>query len=229
MSSTTTTTTTTSTISPKRYAMLVRVDLCIGCKICTNACKDEFEDNDYLPYSAAQPESQVTYGPSFYPAPSSPLTVSVQPGQEWISVVSQVAGKYPSPVAKYIPMPCMQCSNAPCQAAALNKAIYTRPDGIVIIDPDLSTEQTQIAPACPYSKIFFNTNGQIPQKCTFCAHLLDQGQTEPKCVASCPVGALVFGDMSVSSSPIAQQVASLGAVQLHPEYGTKPNVYYVGL
>ncbi len=222
-------TTTTTTIAPKRYWFLVRVDLCIGCKICTNACKDEFEDNDYLPYSAAQPESQVTYGPAFYPTPSSPLTVSVQPGQEWISVVSQVTGKFPNVTAKYIPTPCMQCSNAPCQTAAKNNAVYTRPDGIVIIDPDLSSGQIQIAPACPYGKIFFNTNGQLPQKCTFCAHLLDQGQTEPKCVASCPVTALVFGDLSDPNSAISKQVVSLGAVQLHPEYGTKPNVYYVGL
>ena len=115
-------------------------------------------------YSAAQPESQVTYGPSFYPSPASSLAVSVQPGQEWISVVSQVTGKYPNITAKYIPTPCQHCSNAPCQAAAKNKAVYTRPDGIVLIDPELSSGQTQIAPACPYGKIFFNTNSQITAK-----------------------------------------------------------------
>jgi Fe-S-cluster-containing dehydrogenase component len=211
------------------YGMLIRVDLCIGCKICTNACKDEFEDNDYLPYSAQQPESQVTYGPTFYPTPATTLTVSVQPGQEWINVPNQVSGKYPNVTSKYIPMPCMQCSSAPCQTAAKNAAIYTRPDGIVIIDPDLSSEQTQIAPACPYSKIFYNSSALIPQKCTFCAHLLDSGQTAPKCVQSCPVSALVFGDLSDPKSTISQQIASLSAVPLHPEYNTKPKVYYVGL
>jgi len=209
--------------------MLIRADLCIGCKVCTNACKDEFEDNDYLPYSAQMPESQVTYLPSFYPTPSSTLSVSVQPGQEWISVPNQVTGTFPNVTSKYIPMPCMMCQSAPCQTAAKNKAVFTRPDGIVIIDPDLSSGQTQIAPACPYSKIFYNSNALLPQKCTFCAHLLDAGQTAPKCVQSCPMSALVFGDVSNPNSAISQQIASLKAVPLHPEYNTKPNVYYVGL
>jgi Fe-S-cluster-containing dehydrogenase component len=232
MSSTTTTsttTTTTSTIKPARYGMLIRVDLCIGCKVCVNACKDEFEDNDYLPYSAATPESNVTYGPSFYPTPSSTLSVTVSPGQEWISVPTVATGTFPNVKVEYQPTPCMMCSKAPCQTAAKNNAIYTRPDGIVLIDPDLSSEQTQIAPACPYNRIFFNTNTQIPQKCTFCAHLLDAGQVAPKCVLSCPVSALVFGDLSNPNSAISQQVVSLGAKVMHPEYGTQPNVYYVGL
>jgi len=213
-----------------RYGFLIRVDLCVGCKVCTNACKDEFEDNEYLPWSAPQPESSVTYGPSFYPTPASTLSVVVQPGQEWISVPNSVSGTFPNVTSKYIPTPCQHCSNPPCVTASKNSAVYARPDGIVIIDPDKSSEQSQLGQpsACPYGKIYWNVNASLPQKCTFCAHLIDQGKT-PRCVEACPVAAISFGDLSNSSSTISQAIKSLGAKQLHPEYGTSPNAYYVGL
>lgn len=213
-----------------KYGLLIKTELCVGCKICTNACKDEYEGNEYLPYSAPQPESQVTFGPSFYPNPSPSLTVNVQPGQEWIKVPNQVTGTFPGVASKYIPTPCMHCENAPCVAAAQNGAVYTRPDGIVIIDPEKSYGQTQLkqSSACPYGVISWNSSASIPQKCTLCAHLVDQGKT-PRCVEACPVAAIVFGDISDPNSGISKEIASLNAKQMHPEYGTKPKVYYTGL
>ena len=38
-----------------RYGMLINIDKCNGCYNCFLACRDEFEGNDYPPYSAAQP------------------------------------------------------------------------------------------------------------------------------------------------------------------------------
>ena len=42
-------------IEMPKYGMLVEANKCIGCSICTKACKDEYVGNDYLPYSVAQP------------------------------------------------------------------------------------------------------------------------------------------------------------------------------
>ncbi len=49
--------------------------------------------------------------------------------------------------------------------------------------------------ACPYENvIYFNDDLNIAQKCTFCAHLLDQGWTETRCSDACPTGAFTFGE-----------------------------------
>jgi Fe-S-cluster-containing dehydrogenase component len=44
--------------------------------------------------------------------------------------------------------------------------------------------------SCPYGQISWNEELSCAQKCTMCAHLLDQGWKEPRCVAACPLRAL---------------------------------------
>ena len=73
-------------------------------------------------------------------------------------------------------------------------------------------------------KLFWNEDLQIPQKCTGCAHLLDDGESPirvPRCMDNCPVGVIQFGELD--------ELDLQGAEVLHPEYGTKPHVYYKGL
>jgi tetrathionate reductase subunit B len=74
--------------------------------------------------------------------------------------------------------------------------------------------------ACPYGKIFFNEDLNLAQKCTGCAHLLDRGWKEPRCVDACPTGALKFGEEADLKAEIK------GSVVLNPEYKTQPRVYY---
>jgi len=189
------------------YGFVIDIGKCIGCDACTEACRDQFAGNAYPPYSAAQ----------------------VDTGEYYIEMKTLESGTFPNVQGSYTPYPCMQCDNPPCKTAATNSAVYTRPDGIVIIDPKLSVGQTQLltSTACPYGKIYWNQVANIPQKCTFCAHKVDQGMT-PTCVEACPTTAILFGDLSDSSSDVAKAVAS-GAAPLHPEYGTKPKVYYLNL
>jgi Fe-S-cluster-containing hydrogenase component 2 len=131
----------------------------------------------------------------------------------------------------YTVVPCMHCENAPCIEASFNKAVYQRPDGIVIIDPEKARGQRQIVDACPYRVIYWNEEKNIPQKCTFCAHVLDQGWKEPRCVEACPTKALVFGDINDPDSEISKiMAAAKGKLEvLHPEYGLTPNVKYIGI
>jgi len=77
--------------------------------------------------------------------------------------------------------------------------------------------------------IYWNEALQLPQKCTLCAHLLDQGWKEPRCVEACPTGALIFGDLEDPNSEIAKVLASGKTEALHPEYGLGEKVRYIGL
>jgi len=124
---------------------------------------------------------------------------------------------------------CMHCENPPCVSAAENGAVYKRPDGIVIIDPQKAKGQKQIAAACPYRVIYWNEEKNIPQKGTFRAHLLDQGWKEPRCAEACPTQAMVFGDMDDPKSDISKLIASGKVEWIHPEYKLKEKVGYIGL
>jgi Fe-S-cluster-containing dehydrogenase component len=91
---------------------------------------------------------------------------------------------------KYRPHICMHCAEAPCASAAQNGAVRCRPDGIVLIDPEKARGQKHLAQACPYGAISWNEETQLPQKCTLCAHLIDEGWTTTRCAQVCPTGAL---------------------------------------
>ncbi len=181
-----------------RFGMLIDITKCNGCFNCFLSCRDEYFGNDYASYSAAQPLN----------------------GQFWMQVKEVERGSYPKPKLSYIPTPCMQCKEAPCIDAATDGAVYRREDGIVIIDPEKAKGQEGIAKACPYRVIFWNKELELPQKCTFCAHRLDEGVKLPRCVEACPTGALTFGDLDDPASDIAKLAAGLETEVLLPEYNT---------
>ncbi|NLV71489.1 MAG: oxidoreductase [Actinobacteria bacterium] len=190
-----------------RLSLLIDVTKCSGCHNCFLACRDEFYGNDYTPYSAPQPLE----------------------GQFWMQIKEVERGTYPKPKLDYIPLPCLHCEEAPCVAAAADGAVYRRADGIVIIDPEKAKGQKDIVNSCPYRVIFWNKELEIPQKCTLCAHRLDEGEKQPRCVEACPTGALVFGDLDDPESEIAKLSASLDVEVYHPEYASLPTVKYVGI
>jgi NAD-dependent dihydropyrimidine dehydrogenase PreA subunit len=108
--------------------------------------------------------------------------------------------------------------------------MYKRADGIVIIDPEKAVGQKELVQACPYGSIYLNEEKNLPQKCTLCAHLVDDGWKEPRCAQSCPMSCMHFGDLDDPESNIAKFLATAASAEkLHPEYGTKPRVTYVGL
>lgn len=193
----------------RKYGMVVDVTRCNGCYSCFLSCRDEHCGNDYPGYSAAQPYS----------------------GQFWLNIIEKERGQYPKVKVAYTVIPCMQCEKPSCADVSPDKAVYRRPDGIVVIDPDKARGQKEIVAACPYRVIYWNEEKRLPQKCTFCAHLLDKGWKEPRCVESCPTKALVFGDLNDPGSEISKTIAAAkGKLEvLHPEYGLIPNVKYIGI
>jgi Fe-S-cluster-containing dehydrogenase component len=190
-----------------RYGMVIDITRCTGCYNCFLACRDEFAGNEYPPTATAQPMT----------------------GQNWIHLVERERGQYPRVKVAYTPVVCMHCDDPDCIKMAEKKAVYRRPDGIIIIDPKKAKGQKQLVNACPYRVIEWNEEKQIPQKCTFCAHLLDQGEKEPRCVESCPTGALIFGDLDDPNSAVSKAMASGKTEVLHPDYGMKEKVRYISL
>ncbi len=182
-------------------ALIVDLTKCVSCHNCVIACKDEHVDNEWLPYSKSQPMTD----------------------HFWMKLDETVRGTVPMVKVDYTPIPCMHCRDAPCIEAYPN-ATYRRPDGIVMIDPVASMDEGIVA-SCPYGAIYWNEDLGIGQKCTMCAHLLDDGWEVPRCVESCPPLAFTFGEYEDLQDTIAEK----GAVPMHPEFGASPRVYYVGL
>ena len=189
------------------YGMIIDVNRCTGCYNCFLACRDEHVGNDHGPIASSQPES----------------------GHRWIDVLEHERGKIPRVRLDHVPLPCQQCGDAPCVSRAPHGAVYRRKDGIVVIDPEKAKGHPQIVSSCPYRAIHWNAAQGVAQKCTFCAHLLDQGWKEPRCVEACPTEALVFGDLDDPSSRISQLLKSRATEELHPEFGLMPSVRYLGL
>jgi Fe-S-cluster-containing dehydrogenase component len=187
--------------------MIADQNRCTGCYACFLACRDEYVDVDHLPYSAAQPNT----------------------GQYWMRIIERERGTFPHVKMSYLRVPCMHCDNPPCVKNSPKGAVYKREDGIVIIDPEKAQGHPEIALTCPYDVIFWNEALALPQKCTFCAHMIDEGEAEPRCVEACPTQALIFGDLDDPESDLSKRLAKEKGEYLHPEYGLGEKVIYLGL
>lgn len=192
-------------MSKNKWNLVVDVENCTNCNACVLACQDEFWGNDFPGYSAEMPKH----------------------GHRWIDIKQKVRGDGSMVDVAYLPVMCQHCDEAPCMAAAENGAVIKRDDGIIIIDPDKSIGQEQIVDACPYGAVWWNEELRIPQHWFFDAHLLDDGWSEPRAVQSCATEAIV--SLNVTDEEMAKIVKDEGLEPLHPEYGTKPRVWYKNL
>ena len=151
----------------KKFHIVIDIDKCIGCQACLMVCKDEHVGNEWLPYTDQQQRED----------------------QKWISVKKVERGAYPHLDVSYRTKMCNHCSNAPCMKAQ-SGAVYRREDGIVLLHPGKAKDNKDLVNACPYGNISWNEEIGAAQKCTFCAHLIDDGWKEPRCVQICPLRAL---------------------------------------
>ena len=193
-----------------RYTIAVDVSRCDGCGSCWLACKDEFALNDHLPTSIATPMM----------------------GQTWLTLKEVEQGENWKLKMDYIPQMCQHCENPVCAEGAPEGAVYTREDGIVIIDPVKAKGCKDIVSKCPYGAVYWNEEAQVPQKCTMCAHMLDNGEKTVRCVESCPTQAIFFGDLDDPESPVSKFLAERGRDAFGPycpEKGTGPRILYKDL
>ena len=193
-----------------RYGIAIDSARCMACYACFMACKDEHCGWDTT-VSKAQPHM----------------------GQFWMDIREWERGDNERHIkTATVPTPCSHCDNPACMAAAKDGAVYKRADGIVIIDPEKAKGQKAIAEACPIGAIYWNEEEQIPQKCTMCAHLLDDPDypgKEPRCVEACPNQALVFGDLDDPNSDISKKIAAGKVTQLAGLEGIETNVVHLNV
>lgn len=177
---------------------VVDVAKCNGCYGCQIACKDEHVDNDWMPYAKPQPDT----------------------GHFWMKLKEKTHGQVPKVKFEYTPYTCMHCDDPAC--VKTSDAFYKREDGLVILDPVKAQGKKELVDACPYGVVYWNEELNLAQKCSGCAHLVDEGQL-PRCVDFCAVDALRFGEEEAFAEEIAK------AEVIRPELGTRPRVYYLNM
>ena len=185
-----------------KWNLIIDIENCTNCNMCVLACQDEHVDNSFPGYAEEMPKH----------------------GARWIEIMRKERGQAPMIDVAYMPVMCQHCDDAPCIKAAENDAVSKRSDGIVIIDPVKAKGQKQLVESCPYNAIWWNEDLQIPQHWIFDAHLLDDGWKQPRAASVCATEAIV--SKKVTDAEMAKIVAEEGLEVLHPEYGTKPRVYY---
>jgi Fe-S-cluster-containing dehydrogenase component len=146
---------------------VVNSAVCNGCYNCQIVCKDEHCDNDWMPYAKLQPDT----------------------GQFWCKLEEKVRGTVPLTRISYWPV-------FGAQDDALRgfapEVLQEREDGLIVIDPIKAAGRKDIAER--FEGVYYNEELAVPQGCTGCAHLLDNGWTVPRCVDACPTEALRFGE-----------------------------------
>jgi len=167
------------------------------------SCKDEHVGNEWLPYTDRQKKRD----------------------QKWIEVGHRERGVVPRVDLAYRPSLCNHCDDPPCVKAAPGCA-FKRSDGIVLLDPRKAVGNEALVKACPYGAISWNDEVGAAQKCTFCAHLIDDGWKEPRCVQSCPLRALKA--IHMEDAEFEKIVAEKGLVSIVPD-SVGPRVWYKNL
>lgn len=116
-----------------RWAMVIDEDRCTGCGACAVACRAE---NNV----AVVGDDQTGKGRQI----------------NWIRVERYWDGTYPDVKARFRPILCQQCANAPCEPVCPVFATYHNPDGLNAQIYNRCVGVRYCANNCPYRVRFFN-------------------------------------------------------------------------
>ncbi len=216
--------------SGARWVFLVDTFKCVGCGFCVKACKLENE----IPYDANVTRTWVeryvltkdgrVHADTPKGARDGFITEKIELGQgQYRDIKKEEIEK-----AFFVPKLCNQCQNPPCVQVCPVGATYQTPDGVVLIDRKWCIGCGYCIMACPYGVRFFHPVYHVAEKCNFCYHRITKGM-KPACVDACPFGARKIGNMKDPNDPVAKIIATERVGVLKEEYGTKPQVYYIGL
>jgi len=145
----------------------------------------------------------------------------VPPGvwRSWVKVIEADGERV------FLPRLCNHCDNPPCVPVCPVNATYRREDGLVLVREDRCIGCKACMIACPYDARFVHPVKSVVDKCTFCAHRIDDGRL-PVCVEACPTRAMLFGDLNDVSSEIAQQLSTTHVKSIKAHLGTECRVFY---
>jgi tetrathionate reductase subunit B len=212
-----------------RWAMVMDLRSCIGCRACTVACKAE---NNVSLGRFRTVIQEKTWGT--FPDTKKvflPIMCNHCEGNEKDKVPPCVTAcpEYPGKRMTYV-------TPDGEKIRYRGGATYKRPDGLVLIDKDLCIGCGKCIDACPYGVRSFDPfvkagkkpEKQAADKCTMCSHLVDNGQA-PACVTTCQGRARIFGDLNDPDSDVSKLVKehNLDKNRLLLEEDTDPRVYYI--
>jgi len=210
----------------QKFAMVIDVKACIGCRRCVYACVKE---------NNIGRESGFTYI----------QVLEMEPGKVDIETAKLEYEEGGRPDKWYMPVQCMHCAKPTCVYGCPVIATWKEPDGIVVIDYEKCIACRNCMVTCPYDARHFNwvepdvptaeRNPVVPvedkagvvEKCTFCIQRTRNGKTTA-CVEACPVGARTFGDLNDPESEVSILLKTRRVWRLKEETGNEPMIWYVG-
>jgi Fe-S-cluster-containing dehydrogenase component len=199
----------------RQLALVIDLNVCVGCHACVTSCKE------WNTSGAAGPlVDENAYG-------ANPT------GTFFNRVQTYEAGVFPLTETIHFPKSCLHCEEPPCVPVCPTGASYKRAaDGIVLVDYDKCIGCKYCAWACPYGAREIDEERQVMTKCTLCVdriydEKLPQADRQPACVKACPTGARLFGDVKDPDSEVSKAIRERGGYSLMPEWQTKPANQYL--
>ena len=218
-----------------RWVFLVDTQKCVGCGLCVKACKLENEVPYDPPVTRTWVERYVILknGQTHIETPlgGNALIESPFGGRDGYTD-SKIDGKNipPDQIAKgfFVPKLCNQCDKPACVQVCPVGATYRTLDGVVLVDRKWCIGCGYCIMACPYGMRFFHPVYKVAEKCTFCYHRIAKGM-KTACIQACPFEARQIGNLKDPNDPVTKIIMNERVSVLKDEYGTKPQVYYIGL
>ena len=116
-----------------KWGMVVDLDRCTGCQACVVAC---------------QAENNVPINTEVY--------FQRRRAYEWIRIERYWEGEFPNVKARFIPIMCQHCENAPCEPVCPVFATYHSDQGLNVQVYNRCVGTRYCANNCPYQARFFN-------------------------------------------------------------------------
>ena len=197
------------------WGYAVDIAKCIGCGACMRACRAE----NNVPKGRHR-----TWVERYRIDSKGKAQVDAAPDGN--HVFGDVGGDVA--LAFFVPKICNHCEKSVCTQVCPVGATYHTPDGVVLVDSEHCVGCGYCVQACPYGTRYIKPTNHTAGKCTLCYHRITKGM-KPACVAMCPRGARIFGDLKDPQSSINTLLRQHSHRVLRPELGTHPKCYYFGM
>ena len=159
----------------RKWAMVIDLDRCTGCHACETACAAE--NNVPVVGDRQGHEGRL---------------------HQWIRIERYWEGSYPNVKARFLPILCQHCDNAPCEPVCPVYATYHNPEGLNAMVYNRCVGTRYCGNNCPYDVRMFNwfehkwetpLNQQlnpdvtvrekgVMEKCTFCVQRIRRAETK---------------------------------------------------